>query len=374
MLYPAWAALSTDEQFAFAARGTGPQHGGLGHALSHIRAARTAAGQSHSHPTLSKAWKAIDSKPANPAGFVECLEDYIGMACNVDALTESIDRAQHAIRLAQCHPAYAKPAKPTPAKVATPRPLDHGGGMAPVAPPPLVSTRAHRRSIEAVTEPGPFRPCPELVRILAPALEPCRHFAGACRGIARWDPVRGHVPRGFTGAFGNLGDIELVLVVAEPGDPFHDEHYDSQSSPAEHIERIATFSFHALETSDQFCVNFRRILKHCWPDLSLYEQMRRTWKAESYLCSAPRESGPVPRQSWSVCGHDYLARQLSLLADRAIVVCGGKARDRVGALGFTQFFSVPAIAPPEGNKPHARAAHRNIPEYVAKCNAKRVRH
>ena len=168
MLYPAWAALSTDEQFAFAARGTGPQHGGLGHARSHIRAARTAAGQ-YSHPTLSKAWKAIDSKPANPAGFVECLKDYIGMACNVDALTESIDRAQHAIRLAQCHPAYAKPAKPTPAKVATPRPLDQGGGMAPVPRPPLVSTRGHRRSIEAVTEPGPFRPCPELVRILAPA-------------------------------------------------------------------------------------------------------------------------------------------------------------------------------------------------------------
>jgi hypothetical protein len=183
MLYPAWAALSTDEQFAFAARGTGPQHGGLGHARSHIRAARTAAGQSHSHPTLSKAWKAIDSKPANPAGFVECLEDYIGMACNVDALTESIDRAPHAIRLAQCHPAYAKPAKPTPAKVATPRPLDQGGGMAPVARPPLVSTRAHRRSIEAVTEPGPFRPCPDLVRILAPALEPCRHFAGVSGGL-----------------------------------------------------------------------------------------------------------------------------------------------------------------------------------------------
>ena len=172
MLYPAWAALSTDEQFAFAARGTGPQHGGLGHALSHIRAARTAAGQSHSHPTLSKAWKAIDSKPANPAGFVECLEDYIGMACNVDALTESIDRAQHAIRLAQCHPAYAKPAKPTPAKVATPRPLDHGGGMAPVAPPPLVSTRAHRRSIEAATEPGPFHHARSLSGSLPPRSNP----------------------------------------------------------------------------------------------------------------------------------------------------------------------------------------------------------
>ena len=124
----------------------------------------------------------------------------------------------------------------------------------------------------------------------------------------------------------------------------------------------------------QFSRNFRRILDDCWPDLSLYEQMRRTWKAESYLCSAQRESGPVPRASWSVCGHDYLAPQLSLLADRAIVACGGKARDRLEALGFTRFFSVPAIAPPEGNKPHAREEHRKIREYVAECNAERGRH
>jgi hypothetical protein len=32
---------------------------------------------------------------------------------------------------------------------------------------------------------------------------------------------------------------------------------------------------------------------------------------------------------------------------------------------------VPAIAPPEGNKPHAREQHRKIPAYVAECNARR---
>jgi hypothetical protein len=240
--------------------------------------------------------------------------------------------------------------------------------------PPLAGTLAHRGSIEAVTEASRFRPCPELVEILAPALEPCRHFAGACAGIARWDPVQGHVPRGFTGAFGTLDDIELVLVVAEPGDPFHDESYSPESSPAEQIEKIAEFSLHALTRRDMFSTNFRRILDDCWPGLSLYEQMRRTWKAESYLCSAQREGGSVPRASWSVCGRDYLAPQLSLLADRAIVACGRKACDRLETLNFTQFRAVPAIAPPEGNKPRARDEHRRIPEYVAERNAKRSRH
>jgi hypothetical protein len=392
MLYPAWAALSTDEQFAFAARGTGPQRGGLGHALSHIRAARTAAGQSHSHPTLSKAWKAVDSKPPNPAGFVECLKEYIGMARNVDALAESIDRAQHAIRLAQCHPAYAKPAKPTPAKVATPRPLDQAGGMAPVARPPLVSPGAHRRSIEAVTEPGPFRPCPELVEILAPAYR-CRHFDGACYKLnPGWHPVHGHIPRGFTGAFGKLDEIELVLVVGEPGKPFDDDRYDPESSPVEQIDKIAEFSFHALQRREQhtrvFNTNFCGILDACWPELrgDLYEQLRRTWKAESYLCSTPRELDDVPKASWSVCGREYLKPQLSLLAERgaAIVACGDKAHRRVEAIGWTRwapgvplgrgvFLAVRAISPPEGNKPRAHDDYRKIPGYVAECSARRRR-
>ena len=305
MLYPEWAELSSDEQFAFAARGTGPQHGGLGHALSHIRAARTAAGQSRSHPTLSNAWKAVDSKPANPAGFVECLKEYIGMARNVDALAESIDRAQHAIRLAQCHPAYPKPAKPA-AKPVTPPRFDQGAGIAPLPRPPLVSTPAQRPPIEAVTDRSPFRPCDELVEILEPAYEPCRNFAGACAGIARWCPVQGHVPRGFTGAFGTLADVELVLLVGEPGNPWlPDERYDPESSPIEHIEKTAEFSFHALKnTTDKFSRNFRLILDYCWSDLSLYEQMRKTWKAEAYLCSAPEESGPVGRASETACGHN----------------------------------------------------------------------
>ena len=174
-------------------------------------------------------------------------------------------------------------------------------------------------------------------------------------------------------AVGTVDEIELVLVVAEPGDPFHDESYNPESSPVEQIEKIGEFSFHALKTTDQFNVNFRGVLADCWPGLPLYEQMRRTWKAESYLCSARREGGSVPVASWSVCGRDYLRPQLELLADRAIVACGSNARDRIRKLGFTRFLDVPALTPPGVNQPGAREKHRKIPEYLAACNAKRGR-
>lgn len=255
------------------------------------------------------------------------------------------------------------------------RSSDQGSSTVAPRPPPAVRVLYPEGASGAVTEASRFRPCPELVEILAPAFEPCRHFAGACAGIARWNPVHGHIPRGFTGAFGTLDDVELVLVLAEPGDPFHDEQYDPASSPAERIEELAELSFHHLERRDGgFATNFCRVLDECWPGLPRFEQMRRTWKAESYLCSAPREGGRVPRTSWSVCGRDYLEPQLSLLGDRAIVACGRKARDRLEALGFTRVLAVPAIAPPEGNKPHARAEHRKIPGYLAECNAQRGHH
>jgi hypothetical protein len=165
-----------------------------------------------------------------------------------------------------------------------------------------------------------------------------------------------------------------VLIVGEPGKPWPSERYDPESSPAEHIDNVAEFSFHALETSDPFNTNFRRVLDECWPDLrgDLYAQMRRTWKAESYLCSTPRELDDIPKSSSLTCGQDYLRPQLSLLADRAaIVACGYKARDRLRALRFTDFLYVGALSPPGCNMPDAREGHRRIPAYLAECNAKR---
>ena len=75
----------------------------------------------------------------------------------------------------------------------------------------------------------------EMLEVLAPAYTPCRHFSGQCKSM-RWNPSNGHVPRGFCGADGDLSEIELILVTAEPGDPLAHEDYSFIN-----IEQIASF-------------------------------------------------------------------------------------------------------------------------------------
>jgi|tagenome__1003787_1003787.scaffolds.fasta_scaffold20971097_2 hypothetical protein len=375
MLYPSWAELSSDDQAATVSVQN------LGHALTHIRRA-IPSGQSSRPPELAEAWKAIDNSVANggvsdPDGYIANVRAWSVRVGKVEDADSSVarERCEWAIKLAVKFAPANRPPKPPATKPARPMRSHQGGAVAPPPGPQLANMPAHRRSIEVLTDRTPFRPCPELVAILAPAYEPCRHFAGACARVARWRPVEGHVPRGFTGAFGTLDEIELVLVVGEPGDPFHDERYESERSPVEQIEKTAEFSFHALERRDGgFSKAFRRILDFCFPEQCRYEQMRRTWKAESYLCSARREGGHIPRASLSVCGHDYLAPQLELLADRAIVACGNEVRDRIKALGFTesQFLHVPAL-PRYGNRPGAIEEQRTVPDYVEECNIRRRR-
>ena len=86
--------------------------------------------------------------------------------------------------------------------------------------------------------------CPELLKIIEPAYAPCAHFTGACRTL-RWDPGRGHIPRGFLGATGRLEDVKLVLVFAEPGDP-----------PVEQCETMLTawdYTYQCMRNGKDLC-------------------------------------------------------------------------------------------------------------------------
>jgi hypothetical protein len=211
--------------------------------------------------------------------------------------------------------------------------------------------------------PTPFTPCPELRELLLPAYAPCANFAGACEGVARWEPAAGFVPRGYLGALGSLDEVELVLVVAEPGDPLPGERYEG-TAPAEFLDQCAETVYRIFDRRrDLFHRNIRWILDLCFPDLVFSQQLRRTWITESYLCSAQREGGHVAVASSSKCAHDYLLPQLVLLKDRAIVALGKKAQLRVQALGI-QFLPASAAAPPEGNKPRARESWTKIPQYL----------
>lgn len=212
-------------------------------------------------------------------------------------------------------------------------------------------------------QPSNFLPCAELTRVLLSAYGPCPGFSSVCESM-RWAPETGHVPRGFCGAIGQLCDVELVLIVAEPGDPHPHEFYTAIPSPQELFEEICRYVYSCFSSGkDQFHRNIREILDLCWPSLTFDEQMRRTWITESTLCSASTEGGPVPAAITRFCTDSYLAKQLSILPQTTVVTLGAKARSRVEHLGI-KFMAAAAAAPPGCNFAGAKESWKQVAEEV----------
>lgn len=203
-----------------------------------------------------------------------------------------------------------------------------------------------------------------IAKVLSPAY-PCPEFEATCSRM-RWDPTEGHVPRGFYGATGELFEVELVLIVAEPGDPHPGETHSG-------IPTAYTYAGKCLrEGRDLFHRNIRHILSLCWPEASLELQLRRMWLTESVLCSAKSEGAHVPAASARACGKRYLLRQLELFPSAMVVACGRKAQHRLQMLNFGNFLCVGSVAPPEGNKPRARESWDLIPSQLARHRSLQV--
>jgi hypothetical protein len=195
---------------------------------------------------------------------------------------------------------------------------------------------------------------PPLATVLSPAYR-CPEFDRACDQM-RWEPGVGHVPRGFYGATGEISEVELVLVVAEPGDPHPGEVHTGLRSAYEYKGKILR------EPRDLIHYNLRYIFDLCWPGETIDRQMRKVWVTQSVLCSARKPGDNIPRQSSFKCGQRYLLPQLVLFPSALIVACGNKARDRLNALRVPEFLHVRAIGAPEGNKPGARESWKRIPD------------
>jgi uracil-DNA glycosylase len=177
----------------------------------------------------------------------------------------------------------------------------------------------------------------------------------------RWAPDQGHVPRGFCGATGALEEVQLVLVVAEPGDPQPVERY--AAGPEACLDAAYGYAYEALRTGlDVFHRNLRRVLDLCWPATSFEEQLRRTWITESVLCSALVECGPVASGPERACRTRYLEAQLALLPHAVVVALGAKAQHRLR--GLPGVLSASAVAPPGCNHPRARASWAAVAELV----------
>jgi hypothetical protein len=171
-----------------------------------------------------------------------------------------------------------------------------------------------------------------------------------------------------------VSEVELVLITAEPGEPLSDEMYDEQT-PLAMLARTCSQTYGVLALAPSwhdrnliFHRNLRLVLDLCWPDTTLDEQLRRTWIVDSYLCSAPVESGPVVRPSWEACARDYLRPQLELFADATVVALGAKAQQR--AKRYVQHL-VPAysVAPPGAFRREARTTWEDAAAHVRRARS-----
>ena len=187
--------------------------------------------------------------------------------------------------------------------------------------------------------------------MLLPAYK-CKGFDSECKDEMQWHPGDGHVPRGFLGATGQLSDVELVLIMAEPGnpyeaklgDPYPDESY-SEGPLKEILNEVSEYAYECFKyPRDRPHRNVGYILEQCWPELEFADRMRRTWITESVLCSPhkraagqhspliPNEGGKVSEPVWSRCVDSYLKMQLSSLPGATIAFLGAKYKDRAAKL------------------------------------------
>lgn len=165
-----------------------------------------------------------------------------------------------------------------------------------------------------------YTPAQELVKILRPAYRPCPGFKGACKDIATWKPSVGHVPRAFIGALGRLSEIKVVILVSEPGDP----HYSLETYRGPNkLEQTCEYTFQAIENgTDRFHKRLKYLLDLLFPGLPLNRQLRKVWITQTYLCSAPTESCPVPGAAEKECSTRYLSKQLKLLRGKPVIALG----------------------------------------------------
>ncbi len=218
-----------------------------------------------------------------------------------------------------------------------------------------------------------YAPAKELARILRPAYRPCPGFELGCNGIARWIPKEGHVPRGFVGALSSIEEVQVAIVVAEPGDPLPGEAYKPKRNP---LDQTARHTYNLLTGGNaQFHQNLRYLLGLIFPKLPMDQQLRKAWVTEAYLCSAPSEGGYVRAEAEKECTERYLAKQLDLFGDIPVIALGGKAHKRTRRVMRhpQNLIEAYAVAPPGSNRKAALPSWQAAAKRARRMIAKRSR-
>ena len=187
-------------------------------------------------------------------------------------------------------------------------------------------------------------PNEDLFEVLASAYGPCRHMlthGGGCLE-SQWKPAAGHVPRGFLGATGERDKVELVMVLAEPGDPKRTETYVDGLDPADMVRRVVDFVHWTYVDRNGIvqCV-VRWFLDRLFCGMDFDDQLRRVWITQSRLCSLDKSGARYREPLYRLCRDDYLAAQLRLLPSVPIVAFGGKAQEVLRRLKVPVIIKVP---------------------------------
>jgi|APSaa5957512493_1039668.scaffolds.fasta_scaffold09398_2 hypothetical protein len=216
-------------------------------------------------------------------------------------------------------------------------------------------------------------PAKEIIEILKPAYNPCEFF-GACTE-ANWDPKKGHIPRGYLGATGELSEVEVVIVLAEPSHPL--EEYPEQSDPISYISACVSLAYecYAFNTYQGKPLkvsvghtNLIYILDSLFPDHSFDEQLRKVWITESRLCSIDKKIGEINKDHRLICSNNYLQKQLQILSHADVIGFGKKAQEMLSDMNI-KHHKASAIYPPEGNKPRAK---KSWDEIIKEINRKKT--
>ncbi len=192
-------------------------------------------------------------------------------------------------------------------------------------------------------------PNKELLQLLLPAYSPCSNF-GHCKQ-AKWSPSEGQVPRGYLGATGELDEVEIIMVFAEPGHPHDSEKYNINNSPSDMLEDTIKHVYDCYKNgTDLFHRNVRWFINELYPDKNFDEQLKHIWLTEGRLCSIDDEIGNTKDYT---CAKNYLKSQINLLSSAAVVGFGGKAKSYLHSLKV-DFIPAYALAPPGANHKPAR--------------------
>jgi hypothetical protein len=183
----------------------------------------------------------------------------------------------------------------------------------------------------------------------------------------QWNPMVGHVPRGFCGAIGNNVDVKVILVCAEPGDPHPEECHEADGTAEGRLDSACHYAWECFaHGKDQFHRNIRNILDMIWPELSFREQMNKTWITDSVLCSAKTEGGSIPRKVVQECTKRYLKNQIMMFANAKVVALGKKAQSRLMQANITDFIPAYAAAPPGCNFRGAKESWQYVASVLKK--------